>query len=59
MIKNADYYRVVLVDDIPAGYVGVINNDIRVCTHPDFQGKGVGKFLIESCIKIGLMQSFN
>ena len=52
MIKNADYYRVVLVDDIPAGYVGVINNDIRVGTHPDFQGKGVGKFLIESCIKI-------
>ena len=30
----------------PAGYVGVIDRDIRVATHPDFQGKGVGKYMI-------------
>lgn len=52
MIKNAQYYRIALVDGKPAGYVGVINEDIRVCTHPDFQGIGVGKFMIDECVKI-------
>lgn len=45
-------YRIALVDDRPAGYVGVIDNDIRVCTHPDYQGKGVGKFMINESMKI-------
>ena len=45
-------YRIALVDDRPAGYVGVIDNDIRVCTHPDYQGKGVGKFMINQSMKI-------
>ena len=39
-------YYVCLADDTPAGYVGVIENDIRVSTHPDFQKKGVGSFMI-------------
>jgi GNAT superfamily N-acetyltransferase len=46
MLNNAQYYRIALVDGKPAGYVGVIEDDIRVCTHPDFQGMGVGKFMI-------------
>lgn len=45
-------YRIALVDGKPAGFVGVIDDDIRVCTHPDFQGMGVGKFMINECIKI-------
>ena len=52
MIGNAHNYRIALVDGKPAGYVGVIEDDIRVCTHPDFQGMGVGKFMIEECMKI-------
>ena len=52
MTSNSQYYRIALVDGQPAGYVGVLNNDIRVCTHPDFQGKGVGKFMIDECMKI-------
>jgi GNAT superfamily N-acetyltransferase len=46
MTNNSQYYYIALVDGKPAGYVGVINDDIRVCTHPDFQGMGVGKFMI-------------
>lgn len=46
METNSKYYRVCLVSGKPAGYVGVIDGDIRVCTHPDFQGKGIGKFMI-------------
>ena len=45
-------YRIALVDEQPAGYVAVIDDDIRVCTHPDFQGKGVGKFMINKCMEI-------
>ena len=52
MNKHANCYRIALIDGIPAGFVGVIDNDIRVCTHPDFQGKGIGKFMINECMKI-------
>ena len=46
MGTHSKFYRIALVDGNPAGYVGVIEDDIRVCTHPDFQGKGIGKFMI-------------
>ena len=52
MLSNAQYYRIALIDGKPAGYVGVIKDDIRVCTHPDFQGMGVGKFMINECMEI-------
>ena len=46
------FYRVALINNKPAGYVGVIDDDIRVCTHPNYQGKGVGKFMINKCMEI-------
>jgi GNAT superfamily N-acetyltransferase len=52
MQKYGKNYRIALVDGKPAGYVGVIEDDIRVCTHPDFQGMGVGKFMIGECMNI-------
>jgi GNAT superfamily N-acetyltransferase len=52
MSSNSQYYRIALVNGKPAGYVGVLNDDIRVCTHPDYQGMGVGKFMIDECMKI-------
>ena len=52
MEGHSQFYRIALIDGEPAGYVGVIEDDIRVCTHPDFQGKGVGKFMINECMKI-------
>lgn len=36
----------------PIGFVGVIEDDIRICTHPDWQGNGVGKFMLTEIIKI-------
>ena len=52
MSKYSHCFRIALVDGQPAGYFGVINDDIRVCVHPDFQRKGVGKFLVRECSKI-------
>lgn len=52
MKEYSNCYRVALLNDQPAGYVGVIENDIRICTHPDFQGKGIGKFMLNKCHEI-------
>lgn len=52
MCKYSKYYYVTIFNGEPAGYVGVLNNDIRVCTHPNFQGKGIGKFMINEINKL-------
>tara|TARA_R110001599_G_scaffold340726_1_gene561298 strand:+ start:129 stop:521 length:393 start_codon:yes stop_codon:yes gene_type:complete len=46
MGKYSQCYWVLIYNNEPAGFVGVIEDDIRVCTHPDYQGKGIGKFMI-------------
>ena len=52
MEKYGKNFYICLVDGHPAGYVGVIDRDIRVATHPDFQGKGVGKFMINALMTL-------
>lgn len=44
MSKYSQFYRIALVNGVPAGYVGVIENDIRVCTSPEFQRMRLGRF---------------
>ena len=46
MEKYSDHYYICLEGETPVGWVGSIDQDIRVATHPDHQKKGVGKFLI-------------
>lgn len=46
MTSHWHEYFICLYDDAPAGYVGCVDNDIRVCTHPDYQGTGAGSFMI-------------
>lgn len=52
MKKYLSCYYITLINDTPAGYVGVIDDDIRICTHPDYQGKGIGKFMLREIMKI-------
>jgi len=52
MLKHNNDYWICLIDEKPAGYIGVIEEDIRVATHPDFQGQGVGSFMINEVMKI-------
>jgi RimJ/RimL family protein N-acetyltransferase len=46
-------YFIGLVDGQPAGFVGSVEGDIRVCTSPDYQGHGLGAFMVGE-----LMQRF-
>jgi ribosomal protein S18 acetylase RimI-like enzyme len=52
MSKFNDCYYICLLGEQPCGYVGVIDDDIRVATHPDFQGRGVASFMINEIMKI-------
>jgi GNAT superfamily N-acetyltransferase len=52
MTVHYKYYRIALIDNAPVGYIGVIEDDIRICVHPAFQKRGVGKFMIEESMKI-------
>jgi|TARA_R110000851_G_scaffold82820_1_gene181297 ribosomal protein S18 acetylase RimI-like enzyme len=52
MQDHSQFYRVALYREQPCGYIGVIEDDIRICTHPDFQGQGIGKFMLKEIMKI-------
>ena len=52
MAKHWREYFICLLDGKPAGYVGSVDKDIRVCTHPDFQRRGVGMFMVNELMKI-------
>ena len=51
MKKNNVHFKVCLFDGEPCGYFGVINKDIRICTHPNHQRKGVGLFMLNQITK--------
>ena len=52
MKKYSENYRVCLLYGEPVGYVGVIEDDIRICTHPSFVGKGIGYFMLSEIKKL-------
>ena len=52
MLKYSPCYNIALLGDKPCGYIGAIDGDIRVCTHPDYQGKGIGAFMIKELTNV-------
>jgi ribosomal protein S18 acetylase RimI-like enzyme len=44
------YYIAINESEIPVGFIGVVDNDIRVAVHPDFKNQGVGKFMVNEII---------
>ena len=51
MVDNANNYMICTHEDTPVGFVGQVDGDIRVATHPEYQGMGVGKFMINEFMK--------
>tara|TARA_R110000822_G_scaffold287043_1_gene408343 strand:- start:4260 stop:4643 length:384 start_codon:yes stop_codon:yes gene_type:complete len=52
MKQFSNCFYICLQNNKPAGFIGVIGDDIRVATHPDFQGKGVGSFMVKEIRKM-------
>lgn len=52
MTVHYKYYKIALIDNAPVGYIGVIDDEIRICVHPAFQKRGVGKFMVKEGMKI-------
>lgn len=52
MNNHSDEYYIALEFGTPVGWVGVIDDDIRICTHPDYKGKGVGKFMLNKLVEL-------
>jgi RimJ/RimL family protein N-acetyltransferase len=52
MKKNSDFFWICLIENIPAGYIGVIEDDIRIATHPDYQGLGVATYMLNQIMRI-------
>lgn len=51
MRENSEFFYICLDKTTPMGYIGVIDDDIRIATHPDHQGKGVGSFMLNEIMK--------
>jgi RimJ/RimL family protein N-acetyltransferase len=53
MTHNWSKYKICLVDNEPAGYIGLLHgHEITYCVHPNFHGNGVGTFMIENFSKL-------
>ena len=52
MTHNWSKYKICLVDEEPAGYVGLLKgHEITYCVHPDFHGLGIGTYMIQNFSK--------
>jgi len=55
MVQNSKYFHVALVEDVPVGYIGLIGSnrdEITYCVHPDYQGTGIGTFMVRELMQI-------
>ena len=51
MKKYSDMFFVCIEGQKKLGFIGIINNDIRIATDPDCQGKGVGAYMLREAMK--------
>jgi len=52
MSTHSDKYFICFCNKTPVGFVGVVDNDIRLATDPNYKGKGVGSFMAREIVKI-------
>jgi RimJ/RimL family protein N-acetyltransferase len=52
MAKYNDGYFICLSDEQPIGFIGEVEDDIRVAVIQEFQKRGVGKFMVNEFMKL-------
>ena len=52
MQKYNDNYYICLYDSKPVGFIGEIDDDIRVAVIPSMQGMGLGKYMVNEFMKL-------
>ena len=52
MLKYSTQYFICLSSGIPVGFIGVVDDDIRLAVDPSFQNLGVARFMVEEAIKM-------
>lgn len=52
MSKHSQDYWICLNGEIPVGFIGVVENDIRLAVEPSYKNKGVGTFMVGEISKI-------
>jgi GNAT superfamily N-acetyltransferase len=51
MERNAHCYVVARCGGIPVGYAGVVDDDLRICVHPNYQSQGIGEILLQTILQ--------
>jgi len=44
--KYGEFYYICYEEEIPVGFIGVVNNDLRLATIPTMQRQGIGRFMV-------------
>ena len=52
MSKYNDNYYICFNENKPVGFIGVVENDIRLATDPNYKGKGIGSFMVKEIVKV-------
>lgn len=45
-------YYICLDNKTPVGFIGVVEDDLRIAVHPDHRNKGVGSFMLKELQKL-------
>jgi ribosomal protein S18 acetylase RimI-like enzyme len=52
MSKFGKAYYICLLNETPVGFIGVIDNDIRLATKPEFKKNGIGKYMVNEIMNL-------
>jgi hypothetical protein len=47
MLKHGNNYKICLVNNTPAGFIGIVDNDIRFAVKEQFKNNGLGKWMLQ------------
>ena len=52
MKKNGNYFYICILNNIPTGYIRIINNDIGLIVDKNYRRKGIALFMVKEVMKL-------